>query len=216
MLVQDAMACCRVKGKPTLFITMTTNPEWDEIKENLLPGQTAVNRPDITSRVFAGKLQSLLNDLDKGEFFGAVDAMVHVVEYQKRGLPHAHILLILKPDDRPRCGDDYDTIVSAEIPDKDADPGLYDIVKACMIHGPCGPLKPDAPCTEDKKCKKHVPMDFQEETVENRDGYPQYRRYIMNACKMRTVFTSHLLDIIPYACEMCMLTHTSILLPTML
>ena len=47
------MACCRVKGKPTLFVTMTTNPEWDEIKENLLPGQTTVKGPDITARVFA-------------------------------------------------------------------------------------------------------------------------------------------------------------------
>ncbi|KAL0040314.1 hypothetical protein WJX77_003189 [Trebouxia sp. C0004] len=139
---------------------MTTNPEWDEIKENLLPGQTAVNRPDITARVFAGKLQSLWHVLDNGEFFGKVDAMVHVVEYQKRGLPHAHIQLILHREDKPRCGDDYDSIVSAEIPDKDADPELHEIVGACMIHGPCGPLSPDAPCTEDKKCKKHFPIVF--------------------------------------------------------
>ena len=40
--------------------------------------------------------------------------MVHVVEYQKRGLFHAHILLILKVDDKPRCADDYDAIVCAE------------------------------------------------------------------------------------------------------
>lgn len=99
------MACCRVMGKPTLFVTMTTNPKWAEIQENLLPGQTAINRPDIVSRVFALKLKQLLHDLDVGKFFGAIDAMVHVVEYQKRGLPHAHILLILKADDKPRCAD---------------------------------------------------------------------------------------------------------------
>ncbi len=93
------MACCRVMGKPTQFVTMTTNPKWAEIQENLLPGQTAINRPDIVSRVFALKLKQLLHDLDVGKFFGAIDAMVHVVEYQKRGLPHAHILLILKADD---------------------------------------------------------------------------------------------------------------------
>jgi len=108
------MACCRVMGKPTLFVTMTTNPKWAEIQENLLPGQTAINRPDIVSRVFALKLKQLLHDLDVGKFFGAIDAMVHVVEYQKRGLPHAHILLILKVDDKPRCADDYDAIVCAE------------------------------------------------------------------------------------------------------
>jgi len=87
------MACCRVMGKPTLFVTMTTNPKWAEIQENLLPGQTAINRPDIVSRVFALKLKQLLHDLDVDKFFGAIDAMVHVVEYQKRGLPHAHILM---------------------------------------------------------------------------------------------------------------------------
>jgi len=52
----------------------------------------------------------LLHDLDVGKFFGAIDAMVHVVEYQKRGLFHAHILLILKADDKPRCADDYDAM----------------------------------------------------------------------------------------------------------
>ena len=159
------MACCRVMGKPTLFVTMTTNPKWAEIQENLLPRQTAINRPDIVSRVFALKLKQLLHDLDVGKFFGAIDAMVHVVEYQKRGLFHAHILLILKADDKPRCADDYDAIVCAEIPDKDADPQLYEIVKACMIHGPCGALNPQAPCTEDKKCNKHFPMEFQEERL---------------------------------------------------
>jgi len=60
------MACCRVMGKPTLFVTMTTNPKWAEIQENLLPGQTAINRPDIVSRVFALKLKQLLHDLDVG------------------------------------------------------------------------------------------------------------------------------------------------------
>ena len=56
-------------------------------------------------RVFALS-GSRLTDLDVGKFFGAVDAMVHIVEYQKRGLPHAHILLILKADDKPCCADD--------------------------------------------------------------------------------------------------------------
>jgi len=45
---------------------MTTNPKWAEIQENLLPGQTAINRPDIVSRVFALKLKQLLHDLDVG------------------------------------------------------------------------------------------------------------------------------------------------------
>ena len=50
-LYQDAMAIVRKYGKPDLFITMTCNPKWCEIEENLLPGQSASDRPDIVARV---------------------------------------------------------------------------------------------------------------------------------------------------------------------
>ncbi|XP_071581098.1 uncharacterized protein, partial [Temnothorax nylanderi] len=47
---QDAMAIVAKFGKPDLFITMTCNPKWREIEENLLPGQQASDRPDICAR----------------------------------------------------------------------------------------------------------------------------------------------------------------------
>ncbi len=47
---------------------------------------------------------------------------VRCVEFQKRGLPHAHILLILSPDDALRDVNDWDTAVSAELPDEDQFP----------------------------------------------------------------------------------------------
>ena len=48
---QDAMAICRKYGRPDLFITMTCNPNWTEIGQNLHPGQRAADRPDIVDRV---------------------------------------------------------------------------------------------------------------------------------------------------------------------
>ena len=48
----DAMAIVRRFGKPTFFVTFTCNPCWEEIQRELLPGQQAVDRPDLTSRVF--------------------------------------------------------------------------------------------------------------------------------------------------------------------
>src|SRR3954468_21566687 len=45
-----------------------------------------------------------------------------------------------------------------------------------MMHGPCGILKPNAPCMKDGKCSKKYPRNFQESTTENEDGYPIYRR----------------------------------------
>ena len=44
---------------------MTANPKWPEISNNLLPGQTAVDRMDLTNRVFRIRFKSLLEDLTK-------------------------------------------------------------------------------------------------------------------------------------------------------
>ena len=93
---QDAMAIVRMKGKPDLCITMTCNPNWHEIRDNLLPGQQASDRPDICAGVFHLKKEYLISLITKKKYFGEVSAHVHVVEFQKRGLPHAHILVTIK------------------------------------------------------------------------------------------------------------------------
>jgi hypothetical protein len=49
---QDAMAIVAHEGTPSLFITMTCNPEWPEIQSELLPGQKWPDRPDLVARVF--------------------------------------------------------------------------------------------------------------------------------------------------------------------
>jgi hypothetical protein len=46
-LFQDAMGIVRKLGSPSLFITMTCNPKWKEIQNELLPGQTASDKPDL-------------------------------------------------------------------------------------------------------------------------------------------------------------------------
>ena len=68
--LQDAMAIVRATSKPTLFVTATCNPNWKEIQDELLPGQTANDRPDMVARVFAAKLKQLREDLLQGEYFG--------------------------------------------------------------------------------------------------------------------------------------------------
>ena len=78
-----------------------------------------------------------------------------VIEFQKRGLPHAHILIIMEVDSKPRCSEDYDRIVSAEIPDKLKHPQAWKTVTTSMIHGPCGKYNPNSPCMVDGKSKKY-------------------------------------------------------------
>ncbi|XP_020245001.1 uncharacterized protein LOC109823124 [Asparagus officinalis] len=61
----DAMALVQRFGKPDIFIIMTCNRDWKEIKDELLMRQVAQDRPDLTSRVFHSKLEDLNDQLFK-------------------------------------------------------------------------------------------------------------------------------------------------------
>ena len=173
---QDAMAIVRRFGKPDLFITFTCNPNWKEIRESMEPWQSAENRPDVVARVFNLKLHELIHDIVQKHVLGVPLAHLYVIEFQKRGLPHAHILVIMREEDKFRNADDYDRAVCAEIPNPFENPRLYDIVRKHMLHGPCGTLSTNAICMENGTCKKEFPKNFVAETQENCDGYPRYRR----------------------------------------
>ena len=58
---------------------------------------------------------------------------MYSVEWQKPGLPHAHILIWLHDK---ITSNEIDDVISAEVPDENVDKGLYDIVVKNMIHGP--------------------------------------------------------------------------------
>ncbi|GBM99691.1 hypothetical protein AVEN_104053-1 [Araneus ventricosus] len=92
------------------------------------------------------KLTELLDDIIKRNLFGRVISYIYVIEFQKRGLHHAHILLTLDTYSKIRIKDDIDKYVSAELPDPIADPTLFQIKTRCMIHGPCGTLNPNSSC----------------------------------------------------------------------
>jgi hypothetical protein len=150
-LYQDSMAIAATFGKPTFFITFTCNPSWREITESLLPGQATVDRPDITCRVFKLKLKSLLNDLLHNNVLGRSIAHCYTIEFQKRGLPHAHILIWLDSEDIPRNGDELDKVISAELPADEKDP-LFNTIRTCMKHGPEERCRtPGSRCWDEKK-----------------------------------------------------------------
>ncbi|XP_044597583.1 uncharacterized protein LOC123274158 [Cotesia glomerata] len=171
--IQDALTFVCEYGRPCLFITFTCNPKWPEITSLLLPGQNAIHRHDITARVFRQKLKSLINFITKPHVFGPTRCWLYSIEWQKRALPHAHILVWLIDKIRP---EDIDNIISAEIPDPSSDQLLFDIVTANMVHGSCGTFNRSSPCMSDEKCTKNFPKDFTNDTITNVDGYSIYCR----------------------------------------
>ncbi|KAL5177373.1 Replication protein A DNA-binding subunit C [Glycine soja] len=85
----DGMAICSHVGFPNLFITLTCNPNWPEIRRLLSPlNLKLIDRLDIVSRIFRLKYEHMLSDLTKGQLLGKVVAYMHTIEFQKRGLPH--------------------------------------------------------------------------------------------------------------------------------
>ncbi|XP_050059695.1 uncharacterized protein LOC126550985 [Aphis gossypii] len=159
---QDAMTYVRNYGTPDLFITVTCNPKWTEIERELEPGQKPQDRHDIIARVFQQKLKVMMDVLTKYRVFGDTRCYMYSVEWQKRGLPHAHILIWLL---NKLHSNEVDDIISAEIPDPVTDPRLHDIVTTQMVHGPCGALNPLSPCMADGKCTKRYPRPLVAETV---------------------------------------------------
>lgn len=107
---------------------------------------------------------------------GKVAAHAFAIEFQKRGLPHVHMLVMLEENDKLNNPDEYDRIVRAEIPDCHEEPRLFDAVCTHMIHGPCGPLDSRQSCMKNGSCNKGYPKPFANFTVQGDDTYPVYRR----------------------------------------
>ena len=150
--------------------------------------------------MFKQKKDQLLKDLAKGGIFGKVIADMYVIEFQKRGLPHAHILIILAEQDRAMTAEGVESVITAELPpspDTTEDPEkkeqrsrLEEIVLRNMVHGPCGAENPSAPCSENFKCtcspkggkcrckcQKGYPKDYQYGTiVDGNNFYATYHR----------------------------------------
>ena len=96
--------------------------------------------------------------------------------------PHVHFLGIFDKDSKPKCSAEYDRLVTAEIPDPDKCPDLYQKVKAYMLHRKCGKThslllnifflgKKNAvdgkirACMKKRgKCDKYFPKPFREST----------------------------------------------------
>ncbi|GBL91636.1 hypothetical protein AVEN_23681-1 [Araneus ventricosus] len=108
--------------------------------------------------------------------FGQSIAQVYTIELQKRGLPHAPILIVLRAADKFSTSEHMDKFVRAEILSSIENLRLHEIVTKCLMYGSCGMDNPGPPFMEAGQCKKMLPKEFRTETTMNVSGYPLYRR----------------------------------------
>ena len=110
----DGMAIARHFKKIDIFLTMTANPGWPEIRCEVLYGQQVTDHPDLVSHVFQLKKKALMHAVLKDGIFGPCVAHVYAIEFQKRGLPHMHLLLFLKTGYKLLSPEIVDNIICAQ------------------------------------------------------------------------------------------------------
>lgn len=90
----------------------------------------------------------------KMHIFGVISAFMFAVEFQKRWVPHIH-LLIISEDRYKRNIDEINEVTSAEIPPIESP--IYNILKNHMNHNPCLHMNNKSPCLKYGQCSKHFP-----------------------------------------------------------
>ncbi|KAG6620484.1 hypothetical protein I3842_Q066400 [Carya illinoinensis] len=143
-----------------------------EISTQFLPHEEIQNRPDLIARIFKAKLEDLKYQLFKLEIFGKISAYVYVIEHQKRGLPHAHFLIILRQDWKLYAPESFDEIVSVELPDKDNNLHLYTavFVSNTVVGNDCFPIY--------KRCNNGRTAKIRGHDLDNRWVVP-YNPYLL-------------------------------------
>lgn len=163
-LFLDAMALMRAKGAPTLFFTMACSPADEAILASILwalrqheDGDTSTSATDafdIVSRVFAEIVKDLIRAIYEYHAYGECAGYTYSIEFQKRRLPHIHLLIILKhPPTTPQAYDEY---VTAELPDDLPElEELRKLVADRELHA-CD----DRCLNKNAQCSKHFPFKY--------------------------------------------------------
>jgi hypothetical protein len=108
---------------------------------------------DVITILFNLKLDELMHDLMHKQVMERLAGISMVVEYQKRMLSRARIVIIIHPDGRHNTAEDIVKSVSAEIPREPTDDDNEEETREYLIwprtagvthmsHGPCGADNP--------------------------------------------------------------------------
>ncbi|GJX57505.1 DNA helicase [Tanacetum coccineum] len=124
----DAPSICR--GNPSFFITYICNAKWLEIQDYMasFPELTTADRADVVDRLFEQKVRYYIKFVRNTKPFGDITAVLYIIEFQKRGLPHYHSFLWISASSKVCEDNDVDRYILAELPDLEHDPDGYKVI----------------------------------------------------------------------------------------
>jgi hypothetical protein len=125
-------------------------------------------------------------------------AVLYTVEFQKRGLPHAHIIFRVSTNTAQPTTEFIDSFITTEIPDPAIDPLGYALIAEHMVQRPCGSYNQISPCLKKGQCSKHYPKKIQNETVVDTNGFAVYKRSNNNRFVMKSNIKLDNRWIVPY------------------
>ena len=89
----------------------------------------------------------MLKEIKTKDILGRYLGCVWTIEYQKRGLPHMHLLLFLHLENRFLSAERINEIISAELPNPMQHPDviLLQVITSVIVYSPCGIHAPNTP-----------------------------------------------------------------------
>ena len=99
-----------------LFLTITANPTLLEIHDELEPGQSAADQPDVVVCAFYAKQKNIIHDINSG-IFGKAVGYVFTIKFQKHGLPYMDCIIFLDPESKLCTSEQIDSLLSSEFPE---------------------------------------------------------------------------------------------------
>ncbi|XP_078677726.1 uncharacterized protein LOC144914113 [Branchiostoma floridae x Branchiostoma belcheri] len=201
----DLFAQLNQLGPPTFFVTLSANDHhWRDLfsvlAKTTLSQNDSVNPDSLTSsqktqllashpvtaaRHFHHRFQTFFNTyLRKQQTLGKIADSFYRIEWQDRGSPHAHILLWIEDapvleyeTDMVKITNFIDKYCTVQIPDKQSDPELYDLVTTVQQH------RHTHTCQKKRnsQCRFNYPRPQRDQTTinhnENSDIYNCKRRF---------------------------------------
>ena len=185
--LQDSLRLMQIYGAPAFFVTMTCSTAaahelcraaWENSVHPTPTQFKPGDMPEMGVKVFRAQLDELVKDVRAG-CVGPYQAHCFTVEFQKRGLPHVHMIAWT---DETRAARDarIDDIVTAEAScesDVVFSLQLEQMLHSCRAASANGGKDGKIGCLDSNgKCCRGFPKEYARATSIGEDGFPLYKR----------------------------------------